>query len=291
MSRAYQMLDDLERARAASADVVAAAEAMHDNVQLAIALSNLASVASSLGQLPQALAHRERAEAIRRGQNDASALPYDLANRADLLIRLGRLDDADLVLDELETGITSGLEAYVGRGRRAKYLRALADVVSLRCKDALQHLAILAPSSQPDSVSAMAAVLLDFAQARLRIPTRGSGQAAAEADSPGTHEFAGERHYWRAAAALERGRAAVALAEAERGLALIGTLPNDELRWRLAALGAAAARSLGQADTGRAMRASAQEALARLRSDWPAGVDLYLQRPDLAELASRLGHS
>ena len=134
-------------------------------------------------------------------------------------------------------------------------------------------------------------MLIDFAQARLRIPSRGSGKTAAEPDSPGTPSFAGERHYWRAAAALERGRAAGALAEAQRGLALIGTLPNDELRWRLAALGAAAARSLGQADTGRAMRASAQEALARLRSDWPGGVDLYLQRPDLAELASRLGQS
>jgi tetratricopeptide (TPR) repeat protein len=290
MSRAYQMLDDLERARAASADVVATAEAMHDNDQLAIALSNLASVASSLGQLPQALAHRERAEAIRRGQNDASALPYDLANRAELLIRLGRFDDADRVLDELEAGIAAGIEAYAGRGRRAKYLRALADVVSLRCEDALQRLGGLAPSSQPDSVSAMAPVLLDFAHARLRIPARGSGQPAAAADSSGA-PFAGERYYWRAAAALERGRAAAALTEAERGLALLGKLPNDELRWRLAALGAASARSLGQADTGRAMRASAQEALARLRSDWPAGVDLYLQRPDLAELTSRLGPS
>ena len=291
MSRAYQMLDDLERARAASADVVATAEAMHDNDQLAIALSNLASVASSLGQLPQALAHRERAEAIRRSQNDASALPYDLANRADLLITLGRFDDADRVLDELEAGIAAGIEAYVGRGRRAKYLRAMADVVSLRCEDALQRLAGLAPSSQPDSVSAMAPVLLDFAHARLRIPARGSGQPAAAANSSGTPPFAGERHYWRAAAALERGRAAAALAEAERGLVLLGKLPNDELRWRLAALGAVSARSLGQADTGRAMRASAQEALARLRSDWPAGVDLYLQRPDLAELTSRLGPS
>ena len=94
MSRAYKQLDDLDRARAISADVVAAAEAIRDDVQVGIALSNLASVATALGQFPQALAHRERAEAIRRRQNDVSALPYDLANRADLLIRLGRLDEA-----------------------------------------------------------------------------------------------------------------------------------------------------------------------------------------------------
>ena len=291
MLRAYQMLDELERARAVSADVVATAEAMHDNEQLAIALSNLASVATSLGQLPQALAHRERAEAIRRSQHNDSALPYDLANRANLLITLGRFTDADRVLDELDAGIHAGIEAYVGRRRWATYLRAMAELESLRCEDALRHLASLAPVSQADSVSAMAPVLLEFAQARLRFPPRAPRQAAAAADPTGPPWFVGEWHYWRAAAALQRGRAVLALAEAERGLALIGSLPNDELRWRLAALRAAAARSLGQADTNRAMRASAQEALARLRSDWPVGVDLYLQRPDLAELASRIGQS
>jgi tetratricopeptide (TPR) repeat protein len=291
LSRAYQMLDDLERARAASADVVAIAEAMHDDVQVGIALSNLASVATALGQFPQALAHRERAEAIRRAQHDASALPYDLANRADLLIRLGRFDDADGVLDELEAGIAAGVEAYVGRARRAKYLRALADVVSLRCEDALPQLAILVPSSQPDSVSAMASVLLDFARACRRLPPRGAGQTAAAADPSGTPSFVGEWHYWRAAAALERGRAATALAEAERGLALLGEMSNDELRWRLAAIGALALRAMGEADRAREMRGRAESAIARLRSGWPNGVDLYLQRPDLAELASRLGQS
>ena len=290
MSRAYQMLDELERARAASADVVATAEAMHDNEQLAIALSNLASVASSLGQLPQALAHRERAEAIRRGQQNASALPYDLVNRADLLIALGRFDDADRVLDELDAGIQAGIEAYVGRRRLATYLRAMADLESLRCADALRHLASLAPSPLADSVSIMAPVLLEFAQARLRHPPRGPRQDTAAA-GPSDRSLVGEWNYWRAAAALERGRAADALAGAQRGLARLGELPNDELRWRLAALGAAAARSLGQAETDRAMRVSAQEALARLRSDWPAGLDLYLQRPDLAGLVSRLGQS
>ena len=289
MSRAYQMLDDLERARAASADVVAIAEAMRDNEQVAIALSNLASIAASLGQLPQALAHRERAEAIRRSQHDASILPYDLINRADLLITLGRFNDADRVLDELDAGIQAGIEAYVGHRRSATYLRAMADLESLRCEGALRRLASLALPPQSDSVSVMAPVLIEFAQARLRLPVRGPRQAAAAADPPGPPWFVAEWHYWRAAAALERGRADHALAGAQLGLARLGELPNDELRWRLAALGATAARSLRQAEADRAMRTSAREALARLRSDWPAGIDLYLQRPDLAGLVSRLG--
>jgi tetratricopeptide (TPR) repeat protein len=268
---------------------VTTAEAMHDSEQMAIALSNLASVAAALGQLPQALAHRERAEAIRRSQDNASVLPYDLTNRADLLISLGRFADADRVLAELDAGIQAGIEAYVGRRRWATYLRAMADLESLRCEDALRLLTGLASSSQADAVSTMVPVLIEFARARLRLPPRALGQAAAAADPSGSPSFVGEWYYWRAAAALERGRSDNALAGAQRGLTRLGELPNDELRWRLAAVGAAAARSLGQADTDRAMRASAQEALARLRSDWPAGIDLYLQRPDLAGLASRLG--
>ena len=84
-----------------------------------------------------------------------------------------------------------------------------------------------------------------------------------------------------------RARRRSALAEAERGLELLGEMSNDELRWRLAAVGAVAPRSRGQADKARAMRASARKALVRLRSDWPDGVDNYQKRPDLAELIGR----
>jgi hypothetical protein len=289
MSRAYKQLDDLDRARAVSADVVAAAEAIHDDVQVGIALSNLASVATALGQLPQALSHRERAEAIRRRQNDASALPYDLANRADLLIRLGRFDDASRALDELDAGIRSGIEAYVGRSRRASYLRGLAAVMVLRPQDAIRHLRSVPPSGSGDEASIMAPVLLTYAQARLAPRTGRGGSAAASAGATTDPETSRERQYWLAAAALERGSAAAALAEAARGLALLGELSNDELRWRLAALGAIAARVLRQADTARTMRATADEALARLRAAWPADVETYERRPDLAELAKRLG--
>ena len=291
MSRAYQQLDDLDRARAISADVVAAAEAIRDDVQVGIALSNLAMVATALGQFPQALAYRERAGAIRRGQNDVSGLPYDLANRADLLIRLGRSDDASGVLDELDAGIRSGIDAYVGRSRRAMYLRGLAAVIALRPQDAIRHLKGVPPSGDGDEASIMSPVLVGYAQARL---TRGTGAghpAAAAADSRVAPALARERQYWRAATAIEQGKAAVALAEAERGLALLGEMSNDELRWRLAAIGALALRAMGESDRAREMRGRAESALARLRSDWPDGIGTYERRPDLAELKTRLGRA
>jgi tetratricopeptide (TPR) repeat protein len=290
MARAYQQVDDLDRARAISGDVVAAAEAIRDEVQVGIALSNLASVATALGQFPQALEYRERAEAIRRRQNDASALPYDLANRAELLIRLGRFDDASRVLDELDAGIKAGIDAYVGRSRRASFLRALADATALRPGDAVRRLGELTPTGS-DSVSILAPALLEHEQARLGRRAAFGRPAAVPADIPVDLALARERQYWRSAAALELGRASEAVKEAERGLALLGGLSNDELRWRLSAVGTLALRALGEPEKARAMLAEAERALQRLRTGWPSGVEAYEKRPDLAELKARLERS
>jgi tetratricopeptide (TPR) repeat protein/predicted Ser/Thr protein kinase len=289
MSRAYQQLDDLERARAISTDVVAAAEAVHDEVQVGIALSNLASVATALGQFPQALAHRERAEAIRRRQNDASALPYDLANRAELLICLGRFDDAARALDELEAGINAGIDAYVGRARRAAYLRGLAAMMTLQLREAMRRLRSIQPSGGGDDISVLAPVLARYAQARLARSPGAGGRAAMSAAAAVDPTPARERQYWLATAALEQGSASVALAEAERGLAFLGEMSNDELRWRLAAVGTLALRAMGEAGRAREMRGRVEEAFARLRSGWPHGLDTYERRPDLAELRARIG--
>ena len=80
-----------------------------------------------------------------------------------------------------------------------------------------------------------------------------------------------------------------ALAEAERGLQCVGDSSNDELRWRLSAIATLALRALGETDRARELRALADKALVRLRSDWPNGLDTYEKRPDLAELITRLG--
>ena len=250
MSRAYQQLDDLDRARAISADVVAAAEAIRDDVQVGIALSNLASVATALGQFPQALAHRERAEAIRRRQNDVSALPYDLANRADLLIRLGRLDDASGALDELDAGIKTGIDAYVGRARRAVYLRGLAAVTALRLQDAVRHLRSVQPSERwrrgvhPGSGAAR----VRAGQARAPQPGPGDPRQPQRARRPIRRPRASGSTGWPPPRS-NRARRRQALAEAERGLELLGEMSNDELRWRLAAVGTLALRAAGKADT------------------------------------------
>ena len=252
-------------------------------------MSSLAIVSTSLGELPQALAYRERAEAIHRRQNDASAVPYDLANRAELLIRLGRPGDGARVLDELDAGIKAGGEAYVGRARRSTYLRALAAVATLRPQDAARTLGALQPFTGSDTVALLAPALLDYAQARQKLASRTSADPQKPDSAAVAPAVARERQYWRAAAALERGQAAAARAEAEHGLQLLGDRPNDELRWRLTAVAALALRALREPDRARDMSGLAAQAFGRLRSSWPGGFETYEKRPDLAELRARLG--
>jgi hypothetical protein len=91
--------------------------------------------------------------------------------------------------------------------------------------------------------------------------------------------------------ALERGDAGAAMTEIKQGLTLLGDMSNDELRWRLAAAGAVAARMSGDEKAMADFTASAKSALGRVRSAWNADFQTYEQRADLIYLRKRSGLS
>ena len=283
-ARSHERLDNLEQARAISSNVLSVADTLKDEAQVALAAANLASVMTALGDYPEALRLRERAESIRRKQGDNSLLPYDLANRAELLIRLGRDQEAGKVLADLEAGIAAKIEAYVGRSRRAVFLRALAATTMLQCDEALRLVAhVQRDGTISDSAGTIAPALAAFCHARTgkRLPPSGRTLSATE------RILARERHYWLAAAALERGDPQGALTEVTQGLALLGTMSNDELRWRLAAIGASAARELRNQALEREMFDSARTAFDRVRAGWKVDFNSYQQRADLLSLRKR----
>jgi hypothetical protein len=69
----------------------------------------------------------ERAERERRSASTEHGvrLAFDLTSRAELLLRMGRFDEGEALLDELAAGIAKGVEPYKGRARRTQLLRAL----------------------------------------------------------------------------------------------------------------------------------------------------------------------
>jgi hypothetical protein len=173
----------------------------------------------------------------------------------------------------------------VGRARRVTFLRGLAAVMARRHEDAIRLLARLQPF-EPDgsSVGGLGPAVYEFAAACTRGALAGRRAPAARQEVDVEAVLAREREFWRAAAALQRGEPRVALEHATRGLDLLGSLANDELRWRLAAVGAVAARQLGTTAAETDMRARMARALEQLRANWPGGLGDYEKRPDLVEL-------
>jgi tetratricopeptide (TPR) repeat protein len=283
-ARARERSGDLAEARRMASKALALADAISDERQAATAAASLASVSTVLGALPEALGLRERADAIHRRQGDKALLPYDLTNRADLLIRLGRGEEASTLLSELEAGIAAGLESYTGRRRRAVFLRAFHATTLLRCGSALPLLdAVVANTSANDSAAVLAPALQRFCSAVTRIRPGPVPALPPDPDKPATRE----RQYWLAAAALRAGDAAAATAEAERGLTLLGDTENHELRWRLGAVGSMAARQRGDAANAARYAGITRDAMGHLRTTWKTDFDTYQRRPDLADLIGK----
>jgi tetratricopeptide (TPR) repeat protein/predicted Ser/Thr protein kinase len=281
-ARAHESLDELDAARTQSSAVLAMAEAVKDEALVAVNLTSLASITTSLGQYPEAVRLRERAEAIHRRIGETGVLPYDLTNRADLLIRLGRTGETPPLFAELDKGIAAGIDTYVGRKRRALFLRAFAAATALRCGEASALLDQFGREGAPGAAGALVPALQDFCR------TRRGGAPATLAAPDIDPVLARERHYWRAVAALRRQAWPAALAESTEGLKKLGTLSNDELRWRLAAVAAAAATRLSEPPPAD-FTATARQALERLRGRWQSDFDSYARRADLVDLRTRAG--
>ena len=148
-ARALRDRDDIKQAYELSAEALNIAKTIRNDSQIADALTTVATQAATVGSLPEVLVDRTQAENIHRRQNDMAALPYNLTSRAEVLIQLGHLDEASKALDEVEDGISKGLEAYVARKSRVSLLRTLAAVVSQRFAEAdrIASSAIFAPDA------------------------------------------------------------------------------------------------------------------------------------------------
>ena len=288
LSRAHDALGQYPEARTLAEEALRKADEIKDEGQAAEALENLAGVANATGDLPTAVAHRLRAVDIHRRQNEHSVLGYDLVNTADLLIRLGRHADAATLLDDLDAGVAQGLDAYQPRARRAAALRALSAAIQQRPVPARAFAAeARTEDDPPDSTSQFATSLtayvgtIDNARPR-RAPAKAPAGAVTSASGR-------EIRYWDLLARLESGDARGALAGVESTLSAEGATTSYEFEWRIAAIGAAAARQIGDKIREAVRRERASAALARLRAAWQNDLALYESRPDLVVLRRKAG--
>ena len=289
LARAHDGLGQYAEARALAEQALRMAGEIKDEFQVGQALENLAGVANATGGLAEALGYRLRALEIHRRQNEHTLLGYDLVNTADLLIRVGRHDEAVRLLDEIDAGAARGSDAYIRHTRRATVLRAQSAAIQHRHAAARKYAAQVssATAGEPDVTAQLARAFTDYAA------TLGGSTAASRIDdlpggsvtSPGRREV----RYWDLQRRLAAGQWREALQRAEETLAADGAATSYEFQWRIAAIGAAAARQLGEAPREQALRQRAAESRARLHKEWRSDVPGYDSRPDLVELRRKAG--
>jgi tetratricopeptide (TPR) repeat protein len=290
LARAHADLNEYDDANRLAREVLSTAESLRDEFEVANALENLADLATSAGSLPEALALREREEASHHRQQDTRFLAFDLTQRAELLIRLGRFADAEGPLGEIEAGAKAANQSFVLRRPKASQLRALmaAERGEFAAAQRFAGEAVAAITDpKPNTTRYQAAALLACAEVRL-----GRSDTTAVGDPPpglGSRSFQSEFRYWRASAFLGSGQIASALRESNVELTGIAVAPSDEYEWRMAAIGAEAARRIGDAAQAGSLQARSRAALQRVRVAWKGDAVPYERRADVLERKHAIG--
>jgi len=286
LARAHEALEQYDEARQLASDVLALATSIDDQVLVAVSLESLAGQTTRLGSLPEALAIRERLEKISRAGNDHNTLGYDLVNRAELLIRLGRGEEGEALLDEVDQAIAAGRTAYTGRARRVALMRALRASIEGRFGEVEGFVRL---ASEPGAApTGLALVLAEHARARLgrsRAPVEEIAAWPSQASAPALGR---ELTYWVAQTLILRRTPEAALKVIQAALDAPPARTNLELRWRLEALAAQSAISAPGSGAGATMRTSARDDLQTLLRQWAGQGDAYAARPDLAALRKGL---
>ena len=290
ISRANEVLGDYPRAREAAVAGLKLATDIGDEGEQATAYENLAGQATAVGSLPEAADYRLRTESIRRRQDDVSGLAFELTNRAELLLRLGRFREAVDLLAECETKAAKKIPAFVGRARRVQSLRALHATLTRNFASAVRESRALltAPEGVKDVPGRLAARLLVHAEAETggkRIPTSEPWMTEKDADGPARLEL----RYWELTARLSSGDAKGVLDQALATLQWKGATVSPEFEWRIAALGAAAARVVNDTNHTTTLANRATESLDRIRVSWKDAFPSYNARPDLVHLRRKAG--
>jgi hypothetical protein len=161
----------------------------------------------------------------------------------------------------------------------------MAAANALRCSDVRRHLERLESPAGLDTAGIIAPGFRAFCDAREGVAAR-AHPALPEGAEPTPLR---ERNYWLAAAALERGDLKTALAEVDRGFELLRNQSNDELRWRLSAIGATAAREAGDTKRSADLARRGRAALEAVKKSWGDTFAAYAQRSDLLNLKKRSG--
>ena len=275
-SRAHTELDQDDLASRLTDEALELSKS--DEGLTATALENLARQLEKSGDLPGALTTRERIDGIHRSLKDRLSLPFDLANHAELLVVLGRADDAKSLIDELEQGIKTDPQAYGGQKDRLTRLNVMMATLDRRFRDAVR----LAGEDPSDLKTR---VLAEYARAHMGQSRRAVADIVkwpSEADRLADQR---ELAYWVAQILLARGDRTGAETAASAPLSVAAVEKNAELGWRLAAVRGLASRLTTGTSNSASISALIKTKTGQIETAWGnAAAKVYFSRPDLLAL-------
>jgi len=283
-ARAHQDLGEYTQARELAQTILQVATESKNQELTAQSLITLNNLAAIEGRLTEALTRREAAERIHRDLGALEVLPFDLTNRAELLIRLGRAAEADAVLREVDAGIASGQGAFPTRVRRVAYLRALQAAIDERFEDARRFAEAVerADPGRHDDTGQLGRMLVSASAA---LATRRGPVATLERDAEPDSPTGRELRLLRAAALLATGDARAATRDLDAVLAYTDGVGGAELKFRAAALGSQAAEASGDREAAVNRGRLALASLEQLQAEWTREhADRYTARRDVQRL-------
>jgi tetratricopeptide (TPR) repeat protein len=293
LAGAHEELENYPEALRLAREVQVYGQGIKDPALIAAALDKVAGVLTAKGQFTEALLLRKEREDINRDKKNVAGLSYDLNNRAELLIQLGRGPEAEVALREVADRAAEGVDAFKRRLRRTAVLQAMLASIQRKWAHvapfAAQAVALPKPDDPPDESFLWGSILAEHARAQ-------QGRSRAPIDTISnwleqTKDLSTRRDmtYWVVQTLLARSehQAAFTMAVAARDTPAVAD--NLEHRWRMAALAAIAGKSLsGQGIDSAALRADALRATEALKTAWSTQAAAYFERPDLALLLRQM---
>jgi len=284
---AVTCLSNIGRARRRQGDYAAAQQAFNQKLELANQIKNQPAIAESyvdLGsllldqeRLPESLQQYERAIQL-YGAKNAFLVAFCNANRAQILVRLYRYDEAKLVLDELFKSKDT-LQALVPE------LHLIQAQMNLSQGDLHQASASASEAMKTSSPNSDTTIQSQYF---LALAKSGSGEAqklcnqSVEAAS-NTGDFGLYSRVLLACAevalnAKDPKTASTLATQAQERFARGGQLESEWRAWAIASL---ASKDLGDNNTAQELMRKAEDSRSRLEQQWGAAVfKQYAARPD-----------
>jgi tetratricopeptide (TPR) repeat protein len=279
------------------------AKRVDDPAQLARSQEELASALGKLEFYPQALVRYTESAQLFKSLGNAFHTAFCLLNRADMLARLGRHEEAFAVLDELSPLLTAlpadnnykpiwTAFAFLIRAQMNLSQRRLPEARA-NCKEALATIAGKDPKTMGNTEAAIKETL-GLVEVYSGAPASGVKlcQEALQLIANREDHESGDSHLALAEALLESGQAKLALDYALKAQESFAARHRSESEWRTLITAGRASALLGDQQAQADRYAQAQKILAAIRARWgEEAFILYSARKDIHRSQSYLSQS